>query len=59
MKYVIEVTDRELALISSALRAFLMNFGHDEADTVRSIQQVIAKLPKIEPEVTARPKYNN
>jgi hypothetical protein len=55
MKYVIEVTDLELALISSALRAFLMDFGHDEAETVRAIRQVIAKLPKIEPEVTASP----
>jgi hypothetical protein len=30
-----------------------MDFGHDEADVVRSIMQVIDKLPK--PEVTAGP----
>jgi hypothetical protein len=53
VKHVIEVTDQELVLISSALRAFLMDFGHDEADVVRSIMQVIDKLPK--PEVTAGP----
>jgi hypothetical protein len=55
MKHVIEVTDRELALISSALRAFLNDFGHDEADVVRSILQILAKLPKTKPEVTAGP----
>jgi hypothetical protein len=55
MKHVIEVTDQELLLVSSALRAFLMAFGHDEADLQRAIKQIIAKLPDIEPEVTGGP----
>lgn len=42
----VEVTDEELALIVSALRSYLYDFGHDEADLQRAIKHLIAKLPK-------------
>jgi hypothetical protein len=45
---VIEVADDELALILSALRSYLSDFGHDEADMQRAIKQLIAKLPRPE-----------
>jgi hypothetical protein len=41
----IELTDDELALVRSALKAFLDDFGHEELDVVRRIQAVLAKLP--------------
>lgn len=45
-KNVIEVTDAELALLTSALRSYLSDFGHDEADMQRAIKQLLAKLPR-------------
>lgn len=46
--YVIEVTERELALLTAALRSFLFDFGHDQADLQHTIKELIAKLPKVE-----------
>lgn len=43
---VIEVTDEELTLLISALRSYLYDFGHDEADLQRAIKRLLAKLPK-------------
>jgi hypothetical protein len=40
----IHLTDAELEMARHALGAYLRAFGHDEADTVRSIKQVVAKL---------------
>jgi hypothetical protein len=45
-KTVVEVTGEELSLIISALRAYLYDFGHDEADLQHAIKQLIAKLSK-------------
>jgi hypothetical protein len=42
---VIELTDSELRLVREALHAFLDDFGHDEADTLRSIRRVLEKFP--------------
>lgn len=47
-EYVIRVTEGELGLLLAALRAFLSDFGHDEADVVRAIQALIAKIPPVE-----------
>lgn len=44
-KNVIEVTDAELTLLTAALRSYLSDFGHDEADMQRAIKQLLAKLP--------------
>lgn len=44
--HTIELTDEELRLMRHALQSFLEDFGHDEADILRSIKQVLAKLPQ-------------
>ena len=46
----IHLTDQELELARHALQSFLQDFGHDEAETVASIKQVIAKLNAARPE---------
>jgi hypothetical protein len=42
--YVMQLTDAELETARHALRAYLSDFGHDEADTIAKIKSVIAKL---------------
>ena len=41
----IELTDEELRVVHAALHAYLDDFGHDEADVLRLIKRLIAKLP--------------
>lgn len=41
----IELTDDELKLVSAALHAFLDDFGHEQADVVRQLRALLAKLP--------------
>jgi hypothetical protein len=41
----IELTDDELQLLRSALRSYLDDFGHEEADVLRKIKELLAKLP--------------
>jgi hypothetical protein len=43
--HTIELTDDELRLLHSALHSYLDDFGHNEADVLRLIKQLIAKLP--------------
>ena len=43
--YTIELQDEELQLLRSALRSYLQAFGHNEADVLREIKELIAKLP--------------
>ncbi len=40
----IELTDDELKLVSSAVRSYLDDFGHEEADLLRRLKQILAKL---------------
>ena len=40
----IHLSDSELRTARHALRAYLSDFGHDEADTIEEIRRVIAKL---------------
>lgn len=40
----IHLTDQELETTRHALTAFLLGFGHDEADVHASIRSVIARL---------------
>jgi hypothetical protein len=44
--HMIEFTEEELRIVRNALQSFLEDFGHDEADVLRSIKQVLAKLPQ-------------
>jgi hypothetical protein len=41
----IELTDEELRVVHAALHSYLDDFGHEEADVLRLIKRVIAKLP--------------
>jgi hypothetical protein len=44
--HTIELTEEELRLVRNALQSFLEDFGHEEADVLRSIKRVLAKLPE-------------
>ena len=43
--HTIELTPEELRLVHAALKAYLDDFGHDEADLLREIKALLAKLP--------------
>ena len=43
--HTIELTEDELQLLNAALHSYLDDFGHNEADVLRLIKQLIAKLP--------------
>ena len=42
----IELTPEEVQLMRSALHSFLDDFGHDEIDVIRQIQELLSKLPE-------------
>jgi hypothetical protein len=44
--HTIEISDDELRLLHAALHSYLDDFGHDEADVLREIKELIAKLPQ-------------
>jgi hypothetical protein len=44
--HTIELSDQELTLLHSALHAYLDDFGHEEADVLRQLKALIAKLPQ-------------
>jgi hypothetical protein len=46
--HTIELTARELRLVRAALVSYLDDFGHEEADLLREIKAIIAKLPQVE-----------
>jgi hypothetical protein len=43
--HTIELTAEELELLRSALHSYLDDFGHEEADVLRRIKEILAKLP--------------
>ena len=43
--HTIELTDDELRLLHEALHAYLDDFGHEEADVLRRVKALLAKLP--------------
>ena len=45
MPTTIEFTDDELELLRAALHSYLDDFGHEEADVLRRIKELLAKLP--------------
>jgi hypothetical protein len=43
--HTIELTDDELRLLHAALHSYRDDFGHEEADVLRRIKNLLAKLP--------------
>jgi hypothetical protein len=43
--HVIELNDEELRILRAALMAYLEDFGHEEADVLRAVKRILAKLP--------------
>jgi hypothetical protein len=43
--HTIELTDEDLRILQAALHSYLDDFGHEEADVLRQIKALIAKLP--------------
>lgn len=44
--HTIELNDDEVRLLYAALHSYLDDFGHEEADVLRRIKALIAKLPQ-------------
>jgi len=44
--HTIELSDEELKLLHAALHSYLDDFGHEQADILRDVKAVIAKLPQ-------------
>jgi hypothetical protein len=44
--HTIELTEDELRLLNAALHSYLDDFGHEEADVLREVKALIAKLPR-------------
>lgn len=44
--HTIDVSEEELRLLREALHAYLDDFGHEEADLLRQVKALIAKLPQ-------------
>ena len=42
--HVLELTDEELRVLEAALRSYLDDFGHEEADVLRTAKAILAKL---------------
>lgn len=42
--YVVELGESELRVVRQALEAYLEEFGHEEAETVRLIKAVMARV---------------
>lgn len=43
--HTIELNDDELRLLHAALHSYRDDFGHDEADVLRRIKELLSKLP--------------
>lgn len=43
--HAIELTEEELTLVRAALHSYLDDFGHEEADVLRRLKEILAKLP--------------
>lgn len=44
----VHLTDTELAMVRNGMLTYLHSFGHDEADIVDQVKQVLAKLAAAE-----------
>ena len=43
--HTIELSEDELRLLRAALHAYLDDFGHEEAEVLRALKTILAKLP--------------
>jgi hypothetical protein len=44
--HTIELTEDELRLLHAALHSYLDDFGHEEAEVLREVKALIARLPQ-------------
>ncbi len=44
--HTLELNDDELRIVYAALHSYLDDFGHEEADVLRKVKQILAKLPQ-------------
>ncbi len=45
----VQLTNEEMRLLRAALHAYLDDFGHEEADVLRALKALIAKLEQPRP----------
>jgi hypothetical protein len=45
LNHTLELTDEDLRLLRAALHSYLDDFGHNESDVLRSIKELMARLP--------------
>jgi hypothetical protein len=45
LNHTLELNEEELRLLRAALRSYLDDFGHEQADLLREIKELIDKLP--------------
>jgi hypothetical protein len=45
LNHTLELNDEELRLLQAALHSYLDDFGHEEADVLRQIKELMARLP--------------
>ena len=45
MNHTLELNDEEVRLLRAAVHAYLDDFGHEEADVLRRLKELMAKLP--------------
>jgi hypothetical protein len=45
LNHTLVLTEEELRLLRAALHSYLDDFGHEEADLLREIKELIEKLP--------------
>ena len=45
MNHTLELSDDEARLLHAALHSYLDDFGHEEADVLREIKELLMKLP--------------
>jgi hypothetical protein len=45
LNHTLDLNDDELRLLQAALHSYLDDFGHEEADVLRRIKELMARLP--------------
>jgi hypothetical protein len=45
LNHTLELNDEEVRLLRAAVHAYLDDFGHEEADVLRRLKDLMSKLP--------------